>query len=58
MFLLSSITSSLKQGSKAVSLLQLRNPANDTPAEQVQHAKAWEQRRGICPTSTQTPANG
>jgi hypothetical protein len=47
MFLLSSITSSLKQGSdkSRFALLQLRNPANDTPAEQVEHAKAWEQLR-------------
>ena len=47
MFLLSSITSSLKQGSdkSRSALLQLRNPANDTPAEQVEHAKAWDQLR-------------
>ena len=47
MFLLSSITSSLKQGSdkSRFALLQLRNPANDTPAEQVQHAQAWDQLR-------------
>lgn len=44
MFLLSSITSSLKQGSdkSRFALLQLRNPANDTPAEQVEHAESWE----------------
>lgn len=47
MFLLSSITSSLKQGSdkSRFALLQLRNPANDTPAEQVQHAESWERLR-------------
>ena len=47
MFLLSSITSSLKQGSdkSRFALLQLRNPANDTPAEQVQHADSWERLR-------------
>lgn len=47
MFLLSSITSSLKQGSdkSRFALLQLRNPANDTPTEQVEHAQAWEQLR-------------
>ena len=47
MFLLSSITSSLKQGSdkSRFALLQLRNPANDTPTEQAQHAAAWEDLR-------------
>ena len=47
MFLLSSITSSLKQGSdkSRFALLQLRNPANDTPAEQVEHSERWERLR-------------
>jgi putative DNA primase/helicase len=47
MFLLSSITSSLKQGSdkSRFALLQLRNPANDTPTEQLAHSVAWEDLR-------------
>ena len=60
MFLLSSITSSLKQGSdkSRFALLQLRNPANDTPAEQVSTRRHGNSCAGICPTSTPTPANG
>ena len=47
MFLLSSITSSLKQGSdkSRFLLLQLHNPANDTPEESEEFAKQWEQLR-------------
>lgn len=57
MFLLSSITSSLKQGSdkSRFALLQLRNPANDTPAEQALHAVAWEDlRKRLSDIDTQT----
>ena len=47
MFLLSPITSSLKQGSdkSRFLLLQLHNPANDTPEESEEYAKQWEQLR-------------
>ena len=44
MFMLSSITSSLKQGSdkSRFALLTLQNPAHDTAEEQVRFAQQWE----------------
>ena len=45
MFMLSSITSSLKQGSdkSRFALLTLQNPANDTSDDQIRFANQWEQ---------------
>ena len=45
MFMLSSITSSLKQGSdkSRFALLTLQNPANDTHDDQVRFAEQWEE---------------
>ena len=47
MFLLSSITSSLKQGSdkSRFALLQLRNPCNDTPEEVALRQEQWNELR-------------
>ena len=47
MFLLSSITSSLKQGSdkSRFALLQLANPANDTAEDMVAHEARWQKLR-------------